>query len=136
MNGIRKVLRVVVAGALGGLVNSLGIWAFGAMGITPALGFHYVPVLSMGWLLPRLVPSALWGLLFLLPFWKDALFRKGMALSLPLWLMMVLVVFPQKMQAGMFGLELGMGAPVWALFFTALWGGTAALFLRHLWKEA
>ena len=130
-----NIIRVVVAGAFGGLVNSLALWAFGALGITPALGFNMAPPLTMAWLMPRIIPSALWGLLFLLPFWKESLVKKGMVLSLPLWLLMLFMVFPRKMQAGMMGLKLGAGAPVWALIFTLLWGISAALVLQYIWKE-
>jgi hypothetical protein len=93
------------------------------------------PALTMPWLLPRVMQGALWGLLFLLPFWRDALYRKGLVLSLPLWLVMLFLIFPMKMGAGMMGLQLGAGAPVWALFFTVLWGLTAATFLRHVWRN-
>lgn len=132
---LQRIARVLLAGALGGLANSLLIWDFGVLGITPALGFDYVPDLSLVWLMPRLVSSSVWGLMFLLPFWRQDLIKKGLLLSLPLWLVMILVVFPKKMQAGMFGFGLGMGAPAWALFFTGLWGLVAALFLKYAWKE-
>lgn len=130
-----KVGWCLLAGAMGGLANSLGLWAFGALGITPALGFNFTPELTMPWLMQRLIPSAVWGLLFLLPFWNESLLRKGLLLSLPLWLVMVLLVFPMKMQAGMFGLALGPGAPAWALLFTLCWGGTAALILQQFWRR-
>ena len=135
MKMVTNVVRVLVAGALGGLVNSLALWGFGVLGITPALGFSLVPEFGMPWLMPRLVMSALWGLLFLLPFWGNKLLHKGLVLSLPLWVVMLLVIFPMKMQSGMFGLALGAGAPVWTLFFTLIWGVVAALFLQGLWKE-
>ncbi|HSR36163.1 MAG TPA: hypothetical protein VLL73_03200 [Desulfurivibrionaceae bacterium] len=135
METVKKIVRVVLAGGLGGVVNSLALWLFGMLGITPALGFMMQPELTMPWLLPRVMQGALWGLLFLLPFWKESLYKKGLVLSLPLWLVMVLVVFPMKMQAGMFGLALGPGAPVWALFFTLVWGVVAATFLQYVWRN-
>jgi hypothetical protein len=135
MKMVTKVIRVLAAGALGGLVNSVALWGFGVLGITPALGFSLAPDFSMGWLMPRIVMSEVWGLLFLLPFWGDKLLKKGLVLSLPLWVVMLLVIFPMKMQAGMFGLALGAGAPAWALFFTLIWGVVAAVFLQRVWKE-
>jgi hypothetical protein len=134
MEKLKKILLVLLAGAFGGLVNSLAIWLFGALGITPALGFNFAPTLSLPWLLSRIVPSALWGLLFLVPFLKRSLYRKGMVLSIPLWLVMLLMIFPKKMQAGMFGLSLGAGAPVWALCFTQVWGLSAAFLLKKMQK--
>jgi hypothetical protein len=99
------------------------------LGITTALGFNFTPELTMKWLLPRLVPSALWGLLFLLPFWENNLFRKGAVLSLLPAIFMLFMVFP-KMGAGMLGLVWGNTAPFFALFFTLIWGLTAALWLK------
>lgn len=128
-----KILLVVLAGHVGGLVNSIGIWGFGVLGINQALGFDMVPVLTIKWLLPRLIGSGAWGLLFLLPFWRDDLIKKGMVLSIGPLLMMLFMVFP-KMGAGMLGLELGATAPVFALFFTLLWGISAGLFLKAVKK--
>jgi len=128
-NFIRKIILVLLAGALGGLANSLGIWFTGNSGINHMLGFRFQPELTMPWLMPRLVSSALWGLLFLLPFWRTLYIQKGMLLSLGPLAMMLFVVFP-KMQAGMFGLGLGMSAPIFALAFTMVWGMVAGLFLK------
>jgi len=123
-----KIVHALIAGLLGGLTNSLGIWLCGLLGITTALGFNFTPELTMNWLLPRLVPSALWGLLFLLPFWEQKLFSKGLILSLFPAAFMLFMVFP-KMGAGMLGLAWGATAPLFALFFTGVWGLTAAAWL-------
>ena len=126
-----KVLIVIMAGLLGGLVNSLGIWGCGALGINQGLGFYYAPALSVQWLMPRLISSGLWGLLFLLPFWRGQkyLMKKGAVLSLAPLAMMLFMVFP-KMGGGVLGMKLGVTAPLFALVFTLIWGLTAAAFLR------
>lgn len=126
-----KILMVILAGLLGGLANSLGIWAFGALGINQTLGFSFAPSLTIPWLMPRLISSGLWGLLFLLPFWRadKDLLKKGAVLSLAPLTMMLFMVFP-KMGAGLLGLKLGATAPLFALFFTIVWGLTAAFFLK------
>ncbi|MCF8070716.1 MAG: hypothetical protein K9L30_19215 [Desulfobacterales bacterium] len=118
-----NILLVIIAGIIGGVVNSIGIWGFGALGINQALGFNMVPELSISWLMPRLISSGLWGLLFLLPFWRDNLIRKGIVLSVGPLLLMLFMVFP-KMGAGMMGLKLGNTAPVFALVFSLVWGIT------------
>jgi hypothetical protein len=130
---LMNVLLVIVAGIIGGVVNSIGIWGFGVLGINQAFGFDMVPTLSIPWLLPRLISSGLWGLLFLLPFWRDHLVRKGIVLSIGPLLMMLFMVFP-KMGAGTMGLKLGTTAPAFALFFTLIWGISAALFLKMVRK--
>jgi hypothetical protein len=83
--------------------------------------------------MPRLISSGLWGLLFLLPFWRENLIKKGIVLSLGPLLLMLFMMFP-KMGAGMMGLKLGSTAPVFALIFTLVWGITAALFLKTVKK--
>ncbi|SHO44206.1 hypothetical protein [Desulfopila aestuarii] len=128
-----KVIVVVLAGIMGGIVNSIGIWGFGALGINEALGFNMTPTLSIPWLMPRLISSGLWGLLFLLPFWRDSLIKKGILLSCGPLLFMLFVMFP-KMGAGMMGLNLGNTAPAFAVFFTLLWGVSAAIFLKVFQK--
>jgi hypothetical protein len=124
-----NILLVIIAGIIGGVVNSIGIWGFGTLGINQALGFNMVPELSIPWLMPRLISSGLWGLLFLLPFWRDNLIRKGIVLSVGPLLLMLFMVFP-KMGAGMMGLKLGNAAPVFALVFSLVWGITAGWFLK------
>lgn len=128
-----KIILVFVAGIIGGLVNSFGIWGFGALGINEALGFHLAPALTIKWLMPRLISSGVWGLLFLLPFWREDLIKKGMVLSIGPLLMMLFMVFP-KMGAGMLGMKLGITAPLFAVFFTMVWGISAALFLKAVKK--
>lgn len=124
-----KIIKALMAGLIGGLANSIGIWVFGILGINQALHFNMTPQFTLPWLMPRLISSALWGLLFLLPFWEDRLIQKGLVLSIGPLALMLFMMFP-KMGAGMFGLNLGAGAPFVALFFTAVWGVTAALFLK------
>ena len=126
-----KILMVLIAGILGGLVNSLGVWIFGVIGINKALSFKMAPALTVSWLMPRLISSGLWGLLFLLPFWRESLIKKGIVLSIAPLAIMLFIVFP-KMEAGMLGLELGYTAPLFAVFFTMVWGVSAASFLKML----
>jgi hypothetical protein len=101
------------------------------VGINQALGFNMTPALTIPWLMPRLVSSGLWGLLFLLPFWNNALIKKGIVLSLGPLALMLFMVFP-KMGAGMMGMGLGTTAPLFALVFSIIWGVTAALVLTAI----
>jgi hypothetical protein len=43
---------------------------------------------------------------------------------------MFFIVFPMKANKGMFGLALGNMTPVLVLFFNAIWGVAASLWLR------
>lgn len=111
-------------------MNSLSVWVCGYFGITPALGFAMVPELTLAWLLPRIPPSAVWGLVFLIPFLDKKPVVRGTILGSLLWLSMMFLVFPFKMKAGWFGLQLGVGAPAWVFVFTTIWGLTGVLFLQ------
>jgi len=120
---------VFIAGGLGGVTNSLIVWSLGTLGVTPTLGFSMAPELTFEWLLRRVFASALWGVIFLIPIYENSPIKKGAILSILPWLSSVLFVFPVRMGVGFFGLEFGIGTPIWTLFFAAIWGVTGTLFL-------
>jgi len=101
------------------------------MGVTPALGFSMAPDLSVEWLFRRIFASGLWGIIFLIPIYSNAPIKKGAALSILPWLSSALIVFPMRMDMGLFGLGFGFGTPVWTLLFAAIWGVTGTLFLAR-----
>lgn len=129
MKTIKIVFYVFVAGALGGLTNSVVVWSLGTLGVTPALGFSMAPALSFEWLFRRVFASALWGFIFLIPIYKNSPVKKGAALSVLPWLSSALIVFPMQMDVGFWGLGFGIGTPIWTLLFAAIWGITGTLFL-------
>ena len=131
MKALKILFYVFVAGALGGLTNSMVVWSLGALGVTPALGFSMAPELSFEWLFRRVFASALWGIIFLIPIYKNAPVKKGAVLSILPWLSSALIVFPMRMDVGFFGLEFGIATPIWTLFFAAVWGITGTLFLSR-----
>jgi hypothetical protein len=118
------------AGCLGGLLNSIAVWLFGALGISQALGVNLAPHFTPTWLYPRLVWGGLWGFLFLLPLKGLTYTARGLLLSLGPSLGQLLVVFPLQAQKGVFGLQLGYLTPVLVLFFNAVWGIGAAYWLK------
>ena len=131
MNNLAKKLSLVFAGGcLGGLLNSLAVWIFGDIGITSALGVKIAPSLSAPWLYPRLVWGGIWGLLFLLPLMQKRYLYRGLIFSLGPTIVQLFVIFPIKASKGIMGLELGMLTPLLVLFFNAIWGLTAAIWLR------
>lgn len=129
LKAIKNVFYVFIAGGLGGVTNSIVVWSLSTLGITPALGFDMNPELSLEWLFRRIFASALWGIIFLIPILENAPIKKGAILSILPWLSSVLIVFPMRMAAGFFGLEFGIGTPIWTLFFAIIWGVTGTLFL-------
>ena len=131
-NLARNISLVFAAGCLGGLLNSLAVWIFGELGITAALGVKIAPQLSPGWLYPRLVWGGIWGLLFLLPLMKTRIFSKGLIFSLGPTLVQLFVVFPMKANKGVMGLDLGLFTPLFVVVFNAIWGWTAAIWLKSV----
>jgi hypothetical protein len=133
-NLARKTSLVFAAGCLGGLLNSLAVWIFGDLGITAAAGVKIAPQLSPAWLYPRLVWGGIWGLLFLLPMLSGRIWSRGLIFSLGPTLVQLFVVFPMKANKGMMGIDLGLLTPLFVVVFNAIWGWTAAIWLRWMGK--
>ena len=131
MNNLPKKLALVfAAGCLGGLINSLAVWIFGELDITSAFGVKIAPNLSAAWLYPRIVWGGIWGALFLLPLWQRRVLIKGLIYSLGPTLVQLFIVFPVKANKGVMGLDLGTLTPIFVIIFNAIWGVTAAIWLR------
>lgn len=131
-NFVRNASLVFAAGCLGGLLNSLAVWIFGELGITGALGVKIAPQLSPAFLYPRLVWGGIWGLLFLLPLMKTRIFSRGLIFSLGPTLVQLFVVFPMKANKGVMGFDLGLFTPLFVVVFNAIWGWTAAIWLKSV----
>ena len=133
MKKLAKRLTVIFsAGCLGGLANSLAVWLFGAYGVTKCLGVRIAPDLSPVWLYPRLVWGGIWGLLFVLPVFRNSVLKRGLLLSLGPTIIQLFVVFPYKADQGMMGMGLGALTPLLVFVFNAIWGVTVAIWLRFV----
>jgi hypothetical protein len=108
-NLARNTSLVFAAGCLGGLLNGLAVWIFGELGIT-------------------------WGLLFLFPLMKTRIFSRGFIFSLGPTLVQLFVIFPMKANKGVMGLDLGLLTPLFVVVFNAIWGWTAAIWLKSAGK--
>jgi hypothetical protein len=133
-NLARNTSLVFAAGCLGALLNSLAVWIFGELGITAALGVKIAPQLSPAFLYPRLVWGGIWGLLFLLPLMQRRIFSRGLIFSLGPTLVQLFFVFPVKANKGAMGLDLGLLTPLFVVVFNAIWGWTAAIWLKWMGK--
>jgi hypothetical protein len=133
-NFAKNLSLVFAAGCLGGLLNSLAVWIFGVIGITPALGVKIAPPLSAPWLYPRLVWGGIWGLLFLLPLMQKRFLYRGLIFSLGPTIVQLFIVFPMKASKGVMGFDLGLLTPLFVFVFNAIWGLTAAIWLRWVNK--
>ena len=135
MSGILGALSAIfTAGAFGGLINALAVWASGHFGVSSALGVSIAPDLAPAMIYSKAFWGGLWGVLFLLPWWRGGIFKRGFFYSLGPTLVQLLVVFPFKAQKGFLGLDLGLLTPVMVLAFNAAWGWAAAIWLRLMHK--
>ena len=133
---LHKLTLYFAAGSLGGLVNSLCVWLFGAYGINAALNVAIAPRLTPGWLYPRVVWGGLWGLFFFLPMVKSRFVLRGLILSLGPSLVQLGYIYPHVLHKGMLGVKLGLLTPVLVILFNAVWGVAAALWLRLVDRSA
>ncbi|MBD3245535.1 MAG: hypothetical protein GF333_00805 [Candidatus Omnitrophica bacterium] len=127
---IRRVSITFTAGLVGGLANRLAIWIFGITGVTGALGVQFAPPLNVTFVYPGLIWGGIWGLIFLIPLMRERWVIRGFVYSILPSLVMLLVIFPFRMDQGMWGVQLGALMPVMVFFFNAIWGIVAAGWCR------
>jgi hypothetical protein len=132
----KNLSLLFTAGALGGLANSLCVWGLGALGLPLALGVKLAPALSAPWLYQRLVWGGLWSVLFLLPQPRWPYEVRGLFFSLGPSLATFFLVLPLQAHKGLFGFQLGALTPLFVLFYNAVWGVVAGLWLRLTEKAA
>jgi hypothetical protein len=65
---------------------------------------------------------------------KTRIFSKGLIFSLGPTLVQLFVVFPMKANKGVMGLDLGLFTPLFVVVFNAIWGWTAAIWLKSVGK--
>ena len=129
MKFLNKLSLAFAAGSVGGLLNSLVLWVFGAVGLNQFLGVQLAPALTPAFLYPRLVWGGLWGFLFLLSWRTPKIFLAGLLYSLGPTLVQLFFVFPYKADKGFLGLQLGLLTPLLVVLFNAVWGLGAAWWL-------
>lgn len=141
MNLVARISACSSGGAIGGLANSLVVWAAGTLALTTATGVQIAPVLTPAWLYQQIVWGALWGLLFLMPFQISrkrglSILVRGFLISLGPSLVQLLLILPATGQ-GRWGLQLGLATPLWVIGFNAIWGWAAAIWvaLAEGWKS-
>ena len=127
----KKLTLVFASGCLGGILNSITVWLFGAVGVTTLFGVAIAPELTTVWLYPRIVWGGIWGSLFLLPFFQRNYLVRGVLYSLFPTLVQLFIVFPQA-DKGVIGIELGRLTPLFVLFFNAVWGVTTGLWIKFV----
>ncbi|MDA3914059.1 DUF6789 family protein [Oleiagrimonas sp.] len=134
-------IRSILAGFIATVALSILMILKGIMGMMPQLnvihmlagmahkqmGLAASPV--VGWLGHFFIGTVVWGIAFALLYQvlpgKTAL-AKGLAFSVLAWLLMMLLPMPMA-GAGLFGLKLGIMAPVMTLVLHLIWGAVLGL---------
>jgi len=114
----RRASLALVAGAFGALVNSAALQL-----VRLARPESGIPAWSPGWIYPRVVWGALFGLLLLLPLLRGRAAARGALVSLAPSVARLTVFAP----AGGIG---GAVAVVMVFLFNAIWGVAAALWFH------
>ncbi|ALY42789.1 hypothetical protein QZM46_30735 [Burkholderia vietnamiensis] len=129
-------VRSMVAGFVATVALSLLMLMKGAMGLMPELnpiamltemahakmGMPASPM--VGWVAHFMIGTVVWGILFQLLYGRlpgRSALLKGMSFSLLAWLMMMIGPMPMA-DAGLFGMNLGMMAPMMTLMMHLIWG--------------
>ncbi|MDF1535795.1 MAG: hypothetical protein P1S46_04740 [bacterium] len=132
---LRRVSLLFSAGVLGGLVNSIALWAMGRFGITAMMGVNLAPAFTPVWLYPRMIWGGIWAALFLIPVLKHSPFKRGVLYSLAPSAVQLFVLFPHMAYKGYLGLELGGLTPFLVVVLNAVWGIAAAYWLSMLGED-
>jgi hypothetical protein len=133
---LQRLSLYFAAGSLGGLVNSVAAWLCGVYGVSAALQVALHPRLTPGWLYPRIVWGGLWGLLFMIPMVKSRFVLRGLIVSLGPTAVQLFYFFPHVLGKGLLGVKLGTLTPLLVLLLNAVWGVSAALWLRLVDRSA
>ncbi len=100
------------------------------------LGLPATPV--VGWIIHFLIGTVLWGVLFALLYavlpGRSAV-SKALLFATGAWLLMMLIPLPLS-GAGLFGLHIGLMAPVMTLILHWIWGAVLGLTFAALSKRA
>ena len=133
---MNRYLRSIIAGFIATVVLSALMLMKSAMGLMPALdivkmltgvahGMMGLPDnLAVGWIIHFMIGTVLWGVLFALLYgWLQGrgAVTKGLVFATFAWLVMMVIAMPMA-GVGLFGMKLGIMAPVMALILHWIWG--------------
>lgn len=131
-----RIYKGIFAGFIATVVLSAFMVLKATMGMLPQMnaikmlstmahGFMGTPLIPVvGWLLHFIIGSILWGILFAILFARipgQTPAIKGLIFGTAAWLLMMIMVMPIA-GAGLFGIHLGMGAPIATLVLHWVFG--------------
>ncbi len=123
----------IKAGLLSGFIATLALSSVmiikASMGLMPDLnaikmlaGMMHAPLI-MGWVAHFMIGTVIWGLLFafLVNKLPGSIIARALMFSVGAWLMMMIGPMPMA-GAGLFGLNIGIMAPIATLILHLIWG--------------
>ncbi len=138
-----NISKGIVAGLAATVVLSMIMVAKGMMGLMPEL--NIIVMLSsmlsaapaIGWTVHFIIGVLIWGLAFgaaqkVLP--GISVVTKGISFGIAAWFMMMLMVMPMA-GAGLFGLNMGMMAPLMTLMLHAIYGAVLGFAFGKLGSD-
>jgi hypothetical protein len=128
---LRRLSAAFAAGAAGGLLNGITVWASGEYGLTRMAHVRLAPALTPGFLYPRVVWGGLWAFVLLLPVLERSPGWRVVVLALLPTLAQLFWFFPRTTPYGMLGLGLGTLMPLFVLLFNLVWALVAVAWYRR-----
>lgn len=136
---MNTLIKSIIASFVATLVLSIVMIIKTMMGLMPEL--NVIGMLSsmmngssaVGWMAHFVIGTVVWGGAFALlsGYLPKVSVFSGVAFGVAAWLLMMLFIMPMA-GAGLFGLKLGMVAPVMTLMLHALYGAVLALTFNRL----
>lgn len=132
----------LISGFVATVVLSVLMVMKAKMGVMPDLnaikmlaGMMHAP-LPMGWVAHFMIGTVVWGLLFaaLVDKLPGGVMASAIVFSIAAWLMMMLGPMPMA-GAGLFGMHIGMMAPVATLMLHIIWGVVLGFSYQRLTKK-
>lgn len=127
---MNNILKGIIAGFAATVVLSLLMVMKSLMGLMPELDVIAMlsgmmgSSLAMGWMAHFMIGAVVWGTLFALiapALPGDSLWLKGIIFGVIAWLLMMVAIMPMA-GAGLFGMKLGMAAPIMTLMLHVIFG--------------
>ena len=125
-----RLLKGITAGFTATVVLSVLMVFKQMMGVMPELDVAQMltamlglPNVAFGWVMHFIIGSVVWGVLFAIvaPHLPGGVVTRGTLFGIAAWLMMMVAVMPMA-GAGLFGMQLGIMAPMMTLLLHIVYG--------------
>lgn len=125
-----RLIKGIAAGFTATVVLSVLMVMKQMMGVMPELDVAQMltamlglPSVAFGWVMHFIIGSVVWGVLFAIvsPYLPGGVVTRGTLFGIAAWLMMMVAIMPMA-GAGLFGMQLGIMAPMMTLLLHIVFG--------------